>query len=47
MDCEARQLGATHLVDVATLTGAIVVALGKWTTGVFGTPDWWVEHVSG
>ena len=25
----ARQLGATHLVDVATLTGAIVVALGK------------------
>jgi leucyl aminopeptidase len=41
----ARQLGATHLVDVATLTGAIVVALGKLTTGVFGTPDWWVEHV--
>jgi leucyl aminopeptidase len=41
----ARQLGATHLVDVATLTGAIVVALGKWTTGVFGTPDWWVEQV--
>ena len=25
----ARQLGATHLVDVATLTGAVVVALGK------------------
>ena len=25
----ARQLGATHLVDVATLTGACVVALGK------------------
>ena len=41
----ARKLGATHLVDVATLTGAIVVALGKLTTGVFGTPDWWVEHV--
>ena len=28
----ARQLGATHLVDVATLTGACVVALGKTTT---------------
>src|SRR5438067_4511511 len=41
----ARQLGATHLVDVATLTGAIVVALGKLTSGVFGTPDWWVEQV--
>ena len=26
----ARQLGATHLVDVATLTGACVVALGKY-----------------
>jgi leucyl aminopeptidase len=41
----ARKLGATHLVDVATLTGAIVVALGKTTTGLFGTPDWWVDQV--
>jgi leucyl aminopeptidase len=41
----AQQLGATHLVDVATLTGAIVVALGKATSGVFGTPPEWVEHV--
>jgi leucyl aminopeptidase len=41
----ARQLGATHLVDVATLTGAIVVALGKTTSGLFGTPDWWVDQV--
>jgi len=41
----ARQLGATHLVDVATLTGACVVALGKTTTGLFGTPDSWVEQV--
>jgi leucyl aminopeptidase len=41
----ARKLGATHLVDVATLTGAIVVALGKLTSGIFGTPDWWVTHV--
>jgi leucyl aminopeptidase len=41
----ARQLGATHLVDVATLTGAVVVALGKGTTGLFGTPDEWVDRV--
>jgi leucyl aminopeptidase len=41
----ARQLGATHLVDVATLTGAVVVALGKSTTGLFGSPDDWVDRV--
>src|SRR5215210_818294 len=41
----ARQLGATHLVDIATLTGAVVVALGKTTTGLFGTPDRWVEQI--
>ena len=40
----AKQLGATHLVDVATLTGACVVALGKVTTGLFGS-DRWVELV--
>jgi leucyl aminopeptidase len=41
----AQQLGATHLVDVATLTGAVVVALGKSTTGLFGAPPEWVEQV--
>jgi leucyl aminopeptidase len=41
----ARRLGATHLVDVATLTGACVVALGKVTSGLFGTPERWVEQV--
>jgi leucyl aminopeptidase len=41
----AQQLGATHLVDVATLTGACVVALGKTTSGLFGTPAAWVEQV--
>ena len=40
-----RKLGATHLVDMATLTGACVVALGKTTSGLFGRPDPWVEHV--
>jgi leucyl aminopeptidase len=41
----ARQLGATHLVDLATLTGACVVALGKSTTGLFGRPQVWVDAV--
>lgn len=41
----ARQLGATHLVDIATLTGAIMVALGHTTSGVFGRPDGWLETV--
>jgi leucyl aminopeptidase len=41
----AKELGATHLVDIATLTGACVVALGKTTSGLFGTPDSWVESV--
>ncbi|MCX6551642.1 MAG: leucyl aminopeptidase [Acidobacteria bacterium] len=41
----ARHLGATHLVDVATLTGAVGVALGRTTSGLFGTPAWWVDLV--
>ena len=32
----ARQMGITRLVDVATLTGAIVVALGHACSGVMG-----------
>jgi leucyl aminopeptidase len=41
----ARQIGATHLVDVATLTGACVVALGRYASGLFGTPDAWRDQV--
>ncbi|MGH9162958.1 MAG: leucyl aminopeptidase [Vicinamibacteraceae bacterium] len=41
----ARELGATHLVDVATLTGACVVALGRTTSGLFGQPTSWLEIV--
>jgi leucyl aminopeptidase len=41
----ARQLGATHLLDVATLTGACVTALGRTTSGLFGTPPEWVDIV--
>jgi leucyl aminopeptidase len=35
----ARQLGATHLIDAATLTGACVVALGHINGGVFSNND--------
>jgi len=31
----AKQLGCTHLVDAATLTGAVVVALGFTNAGIF------------
>jgi leucyl aminopeptidase len=41
----ARTLGATHLVDIATLTGACMVALGRNVSGLFGAPDAWVETV--
>jgi leucyl aminopeptidase len=41
----AAERGATHLVDVATLTGACVVALGRGVSGMFGTPDTWVDTV--
>jgi len=41
----AQQMGATHLVDVATLTGACVVGLGKVATGLFGRPDGWRNTV--
>jgi leucyl aminopeptidase len=35
----ARQLGATHLIDAATLTGACVVALGITNAGAFSNDD--------
>ncbi len=35
----ARQLGATHLLDAATLTGAVAVALGTVNAGVFANDD--------
>jgi leucyl aminopeptidase len=35
----AARLGCTHLVDAATLTGAVVVALGTVNTGVFSNNE--------
>ncbi|HEX7346619.1 MAG TPA: hypothetical protein VF253_07480 [Candidatus Limnocylindrales bacterium] len=41
----AERLGATHLVDVATLTGAVARALGHLVTGAFGQPQGWYDDV--
>ncbi len=41
----ATELGCTHLVDAATLTGAIVVALGSAYTGLFGNDEGWTAKV--
>jgi leucyl aminopeptidase len=41
----AAREGATRLVDVATLTGAIVVALGEVYAGLFGSDREWTDLV--
>lgn len=41
----ARKLGCTHLVDAATLTGAIVVALAGVNSGVFGTDKGFTDRL--
>jgi leucyl aminopeptidase len=41
----ARELGATHLIDLATLTGAMVVAMGDYYAGLFGNDGEWVETI--
>jgi leucyl aminopeptidase len=41
----ARRLGCTHLVDAATLTGAIVVALGHVNIGAFGSEEDFLARV--
>ena len=41
----AQERGATHLVDVATLTGACVIALGRSVSGLFATPAAWRDAV--
>ena len=41
----ARKCGATHLVDVATLTGACLIALGHVASGLFGRPTGWITTV--
>jgi leucyl aminopeptidase len=42
----ARQLGCTHLIDAATLTGAVVVALGYINAGIFANNESMYERFS-
>jgi leucyl aminopeptidase len=42
----AERLGATHVVDVATLTGAVARAFGHLVTGAFGDPQAWYDRVA-
>jgi len=41
----ARESGATHVLDLATLTGAMVIAMGDYYAGLFGNDDDWVEEI--
>jgi len=41
----AQKLGCTHLIDAATLTGAIVVALSNINVGVFGSDQAFTERL--
>jgi leucyl aminopeptidase len=41
----AHEQGATHLVDFATLTGAMVLALGDFYAGVFANSDAWRDTI--
>ena len=43
----AQRQGATHIVDMATLTGAVVIALGDVNTGVLGTDQAWIDEIIG
>ena len=47
-DCLAHAVeqGAERLVDLATLTGAIVTALGTTYAGLMGNDDEWCEEVA-
>jgi leucyl aminopeptidase len=41
----ARGQGATHILDLATLTGAMEVALGDFYAGIFANEDSWRDQV--
>jgi leucyl aminopeptidase len=41
----AHRLGATHIVDLATLTGAAVIALGHEAAAILGRPQAWIDTI--
>ncbi|HEV7699164.1 MAG TPA: leucyl aminopeptidase [Pyrinomonadaceae bacterium] len=42
----AEQQGATRIVDMATLTGAVIVALGDVNTGIMGNDQNFVDEIT-
>ena len=40
-----RELGAERVVDIATLTGAVVIALGSTYAGLISNDDAWAERI--
>lgn len=43
----ARKLGASRIVDVATLTGAVIIALGDHNAGIMGNDQAFVDQIIG
>jgi leucyl aminopeptidase len=41
----AKKLGATQIIDMATLTGAVSIALGEVNTGILGTDQTLIDGV--
>jgi leucyl aminopeptidase len=41
----AREQGATHVADFATLTGAMVAALGDFYAGLFANDEAWADRI--
>jgi leucyl aminopeptidase len=41
----AREQGATHIADFATLTGAMALALGDFYAGLFANDDAWADQL--
>ncbi|HEY7953594.1 MAG TPA: leucyl aminopeptidase [Solirubrobacteraceae bacterium] len=44
--CHAVSLGAERIVDLATLTGAVIIALGSTYAGIMSNDDAWADEVS-
>jgi leucyl aminopeptidase len=44
--CHAVALGAERIVDLATLTGAVIIALGSTYAGIMSNDDELTEHVT-
>lgn len=43
--CFAQKEGSKTIIDIATLTGAVVVALGDYTTGLFGNDEGLINKI--